>query len=222
MAVHPYERHILWKLALSEKSRYSELRPKDAESNLFIYHIKKLITEGLIKKLERGYCLTAQGQRYVDKLSLASFEPRFQPKIVTVIILKNPKGEYLFYTRKRQPFYGMLGFPYGKIHFGETIHEAAERELKEKTGLSAKLEHRGDVYLTIYNKDKELVADMLCHVFLGGNPSGKLLAETEVGSSSWEDIKTIGKKNFIPGFRQIFEITSKSKKYFFKEFTVSG
>lgn len=220
--MHPYERHILWKLALGEKLRYSELRPKGAESNLFVYHLKKLIADGFVKKAEKGYCLTAPGQRYVDKLSLASLEPRFQPKIVTLIILRNPKGEYLLYTRKRQPFYGMAGFPYGKVHFGETIAEAASRELREKTGLRAKLAHRGDAYLTIYNEQRELITHMFCHVFYGTNPSGTLLAETEVGSCGWEDIKSIDRKKFIPGLLGMFNLASKSNKHFFGELTVTG
>lgn len=182
-----------------------------------MYHLKKLLSEGYIRKIEKGYSLTALGKRYVDKLSLASFQPRFQPKIVTVIICKNSKGKYLFYTRKRQPFYGMIGFPYGKIHFGETIWEAARRELKEKTGLQARLTHCGDAYLTVYNKEKELITYMLCHVFKGDHPTGTLLTEIDIGSSAWKDLKEMDQKKFIPGFREMLNLTSKSKKPFFAE-----
>jgi ADP-ribose pyrophosphatase YjhB (NUDIX family) len=194
------------------------LKPKGAESNLFIYHLKNLIAAGLVKKIEKGYALTTAGERYVDKLSLADLQVRFQPKIVTVIVCKNKNGEYLTYTRKRQPFYGMDCFPYGKIHFGETVAEAAKRELLEKTGLAANPVRRGEAYLTI-RKSGELVAHMLCHVFTADGPSGELIAESQIGSCQWRAVKEMNAKNFIPGFIPLFRLAIGSRKPFFKEFT---
>jgi ADP-ribose pyrophosphatase YjhB (NUDIX family) len=212
--MHPYERHMLSKLTLRREARYRDLKPEGAESNLFAYHLKNILQQGFIRKGKTGYVLTAAGGRYVEKLSLASFKPRFQPKIVTVIICKNTAGKYLVYTRKRQPLYGLKGFPYGKIHFGEKILAAAEREIKEKTGLSAPLVHKGDMYLTIHQKG-ELLAYMLCHVFSGRNPNGSL-REYEYGESAWADMRNINPKEFIPGFLDMFNLVQKPK-YFFEE-----
>ena len=218
--MHPYRRHILHELALSSGARrFSELKPEGTESNVFIYHLKKLVAEGFIKKLERGYCLAAAGKRYVEKLSMASFEPRLQPKIVTLVICKDAQGRHLLYTRKRQPFYALVGFPYGKVHFGETVAEAAVRELREKTGLSARLVHRGEVYLVI-RANGELISHMLCHVFTGTRPAGRLITESETGSCEWKDIRTIARSRFIPGFLQIFALARKSTKPFFKELSI--
>lgn len=216
--MHGYEHHILKKMALGEELRYRDLKLKEHESNLFIYHLKKLINRDYIQKSEKGYKLTTRGYRYIDKLSFSIFRPRLQSKIVTVIILKNSKGEHLIYIRKRQPFINLLAFPYGKVHFGEKIMNAVERELKEKTGLSAKLIHRGNVYITI-NKNKEPITSMLCHVFLGSRPIGKLIMESEAGSCVWMNVKNIDKEKFIPGFLEIFVLISKSKNQFFTELT---
>ena len=84
--MHAYQRQILQKLTLNPAKRFSELRPKGLANNIFIYHLKKLTTGGWVQKSEKSYHLTALGNRYVDKLTLANFQPRFQPKIVTVII----------------------------------------------------------------------------------------------------------------------------------------
>ncbi len=216
--MHSYENYILHRLALSDRRRFSELKPKGAESNLFIYHLKNLIKSGLVKKLDQGYSLTTAGERYVDKLSLADLRVRFQPKIVTVILCKNKHGEYLVYRRKRQPFFGMECFPYGKIHFGETIAGAANRELLEKTGVTARLTHRGDAYLTV-RKNGELVSHMLCHVFIGTNPTGELLAESDIGACAWKDPRQIKAKDLIPGFFGIFRYAKTPGKPFFKELT---
>ncbi len=143
--MHLYKSYILKKMLLGNVLRYRDLRPTNAEGNLFVHHLKNLIKKGFIEKTIGGYKLTAIGLRYVDKISLSRFKQRFQPKIVTIIIGKNSKKEYLLYVNKRQPFYGLIGFPYGKIHFGETLIEAANRELKEKSGFSASLKHKGDI-----------------------------------------------------------------------------
>jgi ADP-ribose pyrophosphatase YjhB (NUDIX family) len=217
--MHAYERHILHTLTLRGEARYRDLKPSKAESNLFVYHLKKLTREGYIGKKGTAYVLTAAGNRYVDKLSLASFEPRSQPKIVTVVICTNKEGKYLIYTRKREPFYGMKGFPYGKIHVGETIGEAADRELYEKCGITASLVHKGDMYLTIH-KGGELVTAMLCHIFLGANPEGAAKT-TASGECSWEDIRTVQTHSFIPGFLEMLELTKK-KARFFEEKVISA
>lgn len=186
-----------------------------------MYHLKKLIAQGLVKRIEKGYVLTAHGNRYVDTLSMASFQPRFQPKIVTLIILRNRKGEYLLFERRRQPFHGLLGFPYGKVHFGESIIQAAHRELKEKTGLSARLAHRGEVYLTIYNESRELMAHMLCHVFLGDQPKG-IFRENSSGACTWGKAEMSNHKRWIPGFLDLFKLATGKAKNVFAEITVSS
>lgn len=216
--MHEYQRHILKKLAFGEELRYRDLKSKEYESNLFIYHLKKLVALGYIRKSEKGYKLNGRGYRYIDRLSFSSFKPRIQPKIVTVVILKNSKGEHLIYVRKRQPFRGLTAFPYGKIHFGEKIINAAQRELVEKTGLSAKLIHRGNAYIAV-KENGELISSMLCHVFSGNQSTGELVAESEAGSCAWTKIKNTDKEKFIRGFFELFALISKSKNQFFAELT---
>lgn len=219
--MHPFRQHILKELTLANTKKFSDLKPNGIESNLFVYHLKSLVTEGFIRKAGQAYQLTGLGKRYIDKLSLRNFQPRFQPKIVTVIIGKNSKGDYLLCHSSRQPFYGKYCFPYGKIHFGETLDEAAHRELKEKTGLSATLVHRGDAYLTIYEKE-ELVAHMLCHVFWGTNFKGNLTphsSEPSAYSASWKSLNDKEIK-IIPGFLKLLEWAKNSKSRFFKELTI--
>lgn len=214
--LHQYERQILKKFIFAKKPRYRDLKLKDIESNLFVYHLKKLIRDGYINKTLGGYELTAFGHHYIDRLSLLSFEPRLQPKITTLIILKNKKEEYLLCKRKRQPFYGLISFPYGKIHFGEKVKEAAQRELREKTGLLANLFHRGDAYLKIFKNDK-LIIHMLCHIFSADYPDDVLIVESETDSYFWEKINNIDKNKTMPGFYEILNLVSKSKNKFFIE-----
>lgn len=214
--MHPIQSQVLKKLALAEVLKFSELKPEAVESNRFVYHLEKLIRERYIEKSEEGYRLAAAGERYVDRLSFHGFFPRLQPKIVTLIILKNEKDEYLFYERKRQPFLGRWGFPYGKIHFGEKIEQAAIRELKEKTGLSARLIHRGDAYITSREKG-EVVSYMLAHVFSGSEPKGELALDSLFGFPFWGKASATDKNKFMSGFLEVLKLVRSSKGHFFKE-----
>ncbi len=210
--MHPYERYILQVLTKEGEARYRDLKPAGAESNLFIYHLKQLIKKAFIEKVAKGYALTPAGKRYVDTLSLATVEPRKQPKIVTVIICTNQKGEHLVFTRKREPFRGMKGFPYGKIHLGEELLSAAKRELAEKCGLTASLERKGEYYLTI-SKKGEMLTSMFCHVFVAKNPKGKL-RDSDYGESVWKDIRDLHAADFIPGFLEMSSLAKKKGTFF--------
>lgn len=197
--------------------RYSDLKPKLTEGNLFTYHLKKLINERLIRKVGDRYELTAAGKLRADQLSLATFSEPMQPKIVTLIICRNETGEYLLYKRNREPFRGLLGFPHGKVHLGERVAEAAERELQEKTGLTAELIRRGEAYVTVYS-DGELVSQTLFHVFSGTNPTGKLIGKTKIGQSFWKKIDQSNPLDYSPGVLDIYhEIEKDSPTSFFTE-----
>ena len=220
--MHPLRKQILHSLIINPSLPYSKLKPKEVEGNLFMYHIKQLITEGLVGKRPDGrYELSSQGKIFADQLSLKNFKPRVQPKIVTLIVCRNNRGEFLLYKRKRQPFLGQTGFPYGKIHLGETIAEAASRELKEKTGLSAEIKYRGEVYLMAY-EGVEILSQMLCHIFEGKNPKGELMENSEIGECFWEEVKDPEEARFMAGFADVYKLISRPlANLFFEEFTYS-
>jgi len=214
--MHEIQKHILKKLSLAKAVRYADLKPKAAEGNLFVYYLKKLIKERYVLSKDRRYGLTSKGKNFVDRVSFEIFQERTQPKIVTLLVIEHKKN-YLLYHRKRSPFMGSIGFPYGKIHLEEHIAEAAERELNEKTGFSANLHHRGDVYITAYD-ETELLTHMLCHVFTGSNPSGILKTDSSIGEVFWGKIEDISNDKLMPGVKQILKLVRKNKNRFFAEY----
>ncbi|WP_243373146.1 NUDIX hydrolase [Microvirga solisilvae] len=56
------------------------------------------------------------------------------PAVIAVVIRE---GEALLVRRANPPDAGLWGFPGGKIEFGETVADAALRELKEETTVEA-------------------------------------------------------------------------------------
>ncbi len=214
--MHELQKHILKTLMFSKKAKYSTLKPKEVEGNLFSYHLKNLVKENYIELIDTFYFLSPKGRQYVDTLSSETLHPRTQPKIVSIIVLK--QGDtFLLYKRSKMPFINHIGFPYGKIHLEERVQDAAQRELYEKTGFTAELKHRGDVYLTIHD-ETELVSHMLCHVFTGTEPTGELK-----GECFWSSIEEIPKTSLIPGVSQIVKLLEKNKtKFFFAEYFLNS
>jgi ADP-ribose pyrophosphatase YjhB (NUDIX family) len=214
--MHYLQKHILKKLTVNKEARYSDMKPSGIESNLFSYHAKSLVDSGHIILKNGSYRLTALGRQYVDRVSFETFGERIQPKIVTLVVLED-KGKYLLYKRKRSPFIDHVGFPYGKIHLEERVEEAAHRELQEKTGLSAELRHRGEVYITVHD-ETELISHMLCHVFTGKKFSGELRSASTIGECFWGDVEEIKKTDLIPGVQQIIKLLKGNKSLFFAEY----
>ncbi len=219
VAMHRIQKYILAQLAVQQTCRFSQLRPKDVESNHLMYHLRRLMASGWVNKSAGAYALTPTGLLEVDRLSSVDSQPRIQPKIVTLIACSNEAGEWLVYRRARQPFKGLVGFPYGKIHLGEKVGAAAKREFKEKTGVDAALTHRGEVYLTVHDKEGELISHMLTHVFSGKVTGGTLREASEMGKCFWQDVKKLPAKQFFPGFKEELALLSKGEERFFEEYT---
>jgi len=214
--MHWIQAHILSQLIYRSGCRYAELKPDDVGGNLFTYHLRQLMKEKYIaKNIDGHYILTPAGRAYADTLSLASMKPRVQPRIVTLLVIRNSVGEWLFLRRKRQPLLGLAGFLYGKIHLGETVAEAAARELAEKAGLNCRLEHRGDGYITI-TEDGHRSSEIIFHLFYGAYPTGELNTETSAGKVFWAPESAID-ETFLPSVKDLLRLLRESDNRFFTE-----
>jgi hypothetical protein len=168
------QKGILKKLFLNKDSTYSDLKKKKTPGNKFVYHLNKLLKDGLVKKIDSKYKLTNKGKLYFSSISMKNFSIRSQPKIVNLIILENKK-KYLFCLKKNQPFLNQYGFILGKLHFNEGLKNAAERELFESTGLlSKKMHHCGFAYINIY-ENNSLISSIFANIFYAKDYKENLL-----------------------------------------------
>ena len=103
--------------------------------------------------------------------------------------VRNISGErqVLIYTRLKHAYYGCQGFPAGKIKHGESIINAAKRELLEETGFLGYSKVVGILHYQIFNtKGDELLDDLLLFLCRFDNPKGKLNGSKE-GKYEWVD-----------------------------------
>jgi 8-oxo-dGTP diphosphatase len=93
---------------------------------------KQLGTE-LLDEKERQVCKNCREIYYENPLPVAS------------VILPNRERETLLVKRAHDPFRGMWCLPIGFAETGESIEDAALRELKEETGITGKIVQLVDV-----------------------------------------------------------------------------
>ncbi|MCC7543751.1 NUDIX domain-containing protein [bacterium] len=216
--MHHIQRSILGKLMGGEALRYAELKPSDIGSNLFTYHLKVLKDLGYVQRTGWGtYTLTSTGKRYVDTLSLQTLRSRVQPRIVILLACRDRLGRWLLLKRKIQPLLGQAGFPYGKLHKGELLKDAAQRILLNKTGLTGDLEHKGDGYITI-SEDKKAVSEIFFHLFYCMAPSGYLIENHEAGKVFWGDMESdFSEGDFMASMADLvalIDTTPKGERFF--------
>lgn len=112
--------------------------------------------------------------------------------VVDTIIQKNDK--ILFVQRKKDPFKDHFVFPGGFVNEGETIENAAVREVKEETSLEITLEN----ILGVYSDPKrDPRGHMITTVFIGSLKSSndQAIAGDDANTIKWVDIKSISSVN---------------------------
>jgi len=205
--MHYIQRSILGRLMADEAVRYRDLKPFEVASNLFTYHLKVLVSEGyVVSSLKGTYQLTTKGQRFVGAQSISTLQPHLQPKLVILLACRDRLGRWLVMKRRTQPLSGKVGFPYGKLHLGEKIAEAATRELTEKTGLSGELVHRGDGYITILEKHTP-ISEIFFHLYYCLEPTGYLVGETRTGQVYWSEMEVdFQEDQYMPSMAELIAV----------------
>lgn len=213
MIEHHIQREILERLTHAATQRFSELKPKGMESNIFMYHLKQLTKAGFVEKDAAAYRLASKGLSYVDGLSTENHRPRQQPKLIAIIALHNGAGQWLLAERKIQPYIGTLMFPSGKQHRGETSAQHATRELYEKTGLSGvPLIYRGTAEVQISNREGTLLTHVVAMVYEGVIASDILPPETDRFRYAWHDF-TRPTARLMPGTQEISKRLQKPGRF---------
>lgn len=99
---HHLQTSIIQKLATSDAPiSYSELKQPEIENSLHSYHLNKLITQGLVGKIDEGYTLTVTGARWLNDNG-AGIKSIEAPRVSIALVIENDDGEYLVGQRTGQ------------------------------------------------------------------------------------------------------------------------
>lgn len=207
-SAHAAQMKILRHLLLSPHAGFAELQKQTAlTSDHANFHIKKLVEEGFMaKNADDKYVLTRMGKEYANRMDTDDNVIEKQPKLSVALIIENDEGKYLAQQRLKQPYFGFWGRPTGKIRWGETMLEAAERELLEETGLVADLSVAGFYHKMDYDKETgDLLEDKVFVLIYGTSPRGDLIIDDEGHHNEWLDDTELQARGTV--FQSVPDIT---------------
>lgn len=186
--IHTVQTAILRELLFVPSARFSDLqKTTELDSDHFKFHVGRLGDLGYIEKSEDGaYSLTPRGKEYANKLDTDKSVIERQPKSAVILVIQNDIGQYLVQERLKHPYFGFWGFPGGKIRWGETIMEAASRELMEEAGISASLIYKGVYHEHVKSVEtNEIIEDKIFHIVHGQMIKGIVIEDFEGGRNAW-------------------------------------
>jgi 8-oxo-dGTP pyrophosphatase MutT (NUDIX family) len=185
--IHSAQTTILRELLFIPTAKFATLQKVTSlESDHVKFHIARLVDLGYVIKTEQSYALTQIGKEYANKLDTDKNQIERQPKSAVILVIENETGTLLVQERLKHPYFGFWGFAGGKIRWGETILEAAARELMEETGLVATLQYRGVYHeLTKSKETGEFLEDKIFQIVYGSRPRGELIVDFEGGHNEW-------------------------------------
>lgn len=229
LEVHPIQTKIIRVLLFNPEAKFAKLNADHVSSDQFSFHLKALVDSGLLIKIGKNYELTPTGKEFGNRLDTeqptVQLEKQAKVSVLVVCTKPSPRGQvFLIQKRLKQPYFGFHGFPGGKVKLGETLYEAAERELMEEVGLTGQLKITGYRHKMDYSPEGNLLEDKNFFVFRATNLKGKYQEKFEGGQNIWlteKEILALPKIFDAVGETIIF---AKSRKLSFieKKYIVSG
>lgn len=156
MLDHYIQRDIIYKLSYTDNLRFRDLKPDDMDNKLFTYHLKKVVSSGLIVKQEDGkYRLTKTGRRVSTgvKSNTQSLITERPYSVLFLIIRRKSDGAWLIYKRPIHPMIGYRGFMHCNPSQIVDSTIAARQECNIKTGLDGQFDILGGGYFRIFDKN---------------------------------------------------------------------
>lgn len=191
---HHIQAQILQQLFASDRpTTFSQLKPHDIENSLFMYHIRKLESRGVIKRDDnKGFRLTPNGARWVNFASPETLKPRMVPRLLLNFIITTPDGSKVLVSRRKSAVASYLTdyiLPSGFHKYGLPMNQAAEKIIKSIAGCDVAVEYY-DIYETIHKLSRGYVHHAFLPTFHGQMPE-QLLPEQDHYESLWTPVSEI-------------------------------
>ena len=115
-------------------------------------------------------------------------------------------GKVLLVERSKPPWQGRWSLPGGHVEWGESLRDAAVREVLEETGLTIAILRLVDT-IDVINRDegRAVRSHYALTVFLGRLITGLLQPGSDAAAVMWADPATLPELPLLPGTREAVE-----------------
>lgn len=222
LEIHPTQAEILMFLLFKPSAHFTELNVTGLETDHLNFHIQRLVKLGLIyKNNEEMYGLTTKGKEFANRFDTHKAQIERQAKVGVLVVAINKSKEqlkFLLQERLKHPYYGYFGFVTGKVRWGETICEAASRELEEETGMKANCTLVGIKHKMDYDDSNTLLEDKFFFVVKADQCTGDLVEQFEGGRNVWLTKDEIFEIDMLfPGVSESLEMATGTDMTFFEK-----
>lgn len=180
---------ILSHLLFNPKSRFRDLNVDKLSTDTFSYHVNVLLDLKLIEKSGYFYSLTNEGKMTASKIDTDQNKFEKQPKVSVIVIphkIIDGVEKFVIHQRTKEPYFGYWGFISGKIKWGDTIAESAEREMQEEIGISGKHRFCYEIHEMVYEKGtNKMLEDKFFQVVEAYDIKGEIIEKTKEGANKW-------------------------------------
>ena len=129
--------------------------------------------------------------------------------ILAVSVAVFREGRTLIARRARAPLRGLYSLPGGVVEIGETLHEAALRELAEEVGVKAEIVGFNDHIESILRDDEGARAHYVIASFVARWIDGEARTSEEADSVMWIDPMALMDLPTTPGLERILARAAK-------------
>lgn len=218
MLDHHLQRGIVYRLALEDNLRFSELKSESIENKLFTYHLKKVVSAGYVSKNDDGrYILTAEGRRLGIRV-LSDFQTladRAHSVLFLVIRRKSDKA-WMLYRRKIQPLVNRVGFMHVTPSPDESVLETASKLCEERTGISCKFKPLGNGYFRMFSGE-ELESFTHFTMLVCDDAAGELKQGNEYSEYFWEIMPDFTDPKMLPNMKSLVAKYESGEQFFLEE-----
>ncbi len=161
------QRLILRKLVEINGRRYSELFSFFSYEDKFPYHLKYLLSKGLIKKRDNKYYITKEGMKVTARFDTRTLEDINPPSILLLFVCKY-KNKYLIlehFDDDKNQNRRVFTLPSAPPLRGLSIEESCIKGFTRKFGIEGTFTYRATFHLVHRATDNDILFDDVWLVF---------------------------------------------------------
>ncbi len=214
MLDHYIQRNIVYRLAFTDKLRFSELKPDLLDNKLFNYHLKKVVSAGLVEKTDEGlYALTPEGRRlgvHVLDNQLASVDKA--DSVLFLVVRRKLDDAWLLYKRKTHPLINKVGFMHCSPNATENATQTA-RQCIADIGLNGSFIFLGSGFFRVFQNGK-LESFTNFTLLVCEDAQGNLASKDEYADYYWQVQPDFTAPEMLPNMSLLSEYYARGERFY--------